>query len=288
MRGTLRERAGGRGKAAAIVGGHERSTRGRGRGPTSSSAPSRARTRRSPTSCSSRSSAATSAGHEASSRGSSQPASGSAGRPCGRRSARSRRAGSSSRAGERNLRRRAGRARAGASTAGGRQPCRVHGDAPVLEVAVARLAAARRVRREARGAALTVEASSGSRIQALRTSSIDFHRGIVGLTGNEHLIALLEPMWGRRGRPRTRRWAAGAGPPSTRSERPSSTARSTRRRAGDPELAAFAMERHLRALMATLFEDEAFEGPPPRSPASPTQVNHPRLPSPMGSSCRPR
>ena len=25
-----------------------------------------------------------------------------------------------------------------------------------------------------------------------------------------------------------------------------------------------AMERHLRGLMATLFEDEAFEGPPPR------------------------
>ena len=35
-------------------------------------------------------------------------------------------------------------------------------------------------------------------------------------------------------------------------------------RVGDPELAAFAMERHLRSLIAAMFDDGAFDGPPPR------------------------
>lgn len=139
----------------------------------------------------------------------------------------------------------------------------------VLEVAVTRLAAKR--------AQLSPDGLDELRVnvEALeRTASPDsfpdeldreFHAGLARLTGNDFLRALLEPMWvamgqelfttlGRRG------WSA------------DSTARTAVEhravyeavRAGDPELAGFAMERHLRALMATLFEDEVFEGPPPR------------------------
>ena len=137
----------------------------------------------------------------------------------------------------------------------------------VLEVAVARLSPLRAaVRRDGlEELRLSVEASSGSRIRR-RPGQLDrdFHRGIVGLTGNEHLIALLEPMW------ETMRYTT-LGRRSWSPEHTQRTAVEHRAiyealRAGDPELAAFAMERHLRALIAALFEDEAFDPPPASSP----------------------
>jgi DNA-binding FadR family transcriptional regulator len=139
----------------------------------------------------------------------------------------------------------------------------------VLEVAVARLAAKRAaVRRDGlEELRLSVEALERVADPEALPDELDrdFHRGIVGLTGNEHLIALLEPMWetmrqalyttlGRRS------WS----PEHTQRTAVEHRAIYEALRAGDPELAAFAMERHLRALMATLLEDEAFEGPPPR------------------------
>jgi len=139
----------------------------------------------------------------------------------------------------------------------------------VLEVAVARLAAKRaRASRDGLGA---VRASVEALERVAEPDSMpweldrDFHRAVVRLTGNEYLARLLEPMWEAldttlQRAPRRRAWTA---------EHTLRTAREHRAiyealGAGDPELAAFAMERHLRALMATLFEDETFEGPPPR------------------------
>jgi DNA-binding FadR family transcriptional regulator len=139
----------------------------------------------------------------------------------------------------------------------------------VLEVAVARLAAKR-----APGAPEALEDVRAT-VEALeRTASpetvpdeldCDFHRAVVRLTGNEYLTALLDPMWettsqGLFAALRRRSWS------SEDTVRTAAEHRSVFEalRAGDPELAGFAMERHLRALMATLFDDGAFEGPPPR------------------------
>ena len=261
---------------AAIVGGHERSTGGRRASADRRALPhpatcvrgdrpraARPDPRRPPR-----------AGHEASRRGSSQPASGSAGRLCGRRSARSRRAGSSSRAwgsgtfvAERDALEQAPTPRPTTALPSSWRRARARG----------RGRPARRCRRPARQASRSC--GSASRPRAGRGSEAlpdeldrDFHRGIVGLTGNEHLIALLEPMWdtmrqalyttlGRRS------WS----PQHTQRTAVEHRAIYEALRAGDPELAAFAMERHLRALMATLFEDEAFEA---RRPASPRGLTH--------------
>ena len=85
------------------------------------------------------------------------------------------------------------------------------------------------------------------------------------LTGNDYLVRLLEPMWETMGQAlfitlARRAWSAD----DTRRTATEHRAIYEALAAGDSELAAFAMERHLRGLMATLFEDEAFEGPPPR------------------------
>jgi DNA-binding FadR family transcriptional regulator len=88
---------------------------------------------------------------------------------------------------------------------------------------------------------------------------------VVRLTGNEYLIALLEPLWDTFEQSlyttlRRRSWS----PEHTQRTAVEHRAIYEALRAGDPELAAFAMERHLRGLMATLFDDDAFAGPPPR------------------------
>lgn len=139
----------------------------------------------------------------------------------------------------------------------------------VLEVAVARLAARRAPHDPARLDELRVNVEALERAAAPESYPDDldreFHATVARLTGNGLLTALLEPMWAAMGQElfttlAQRGWSA------------DSTARTAVEhravyeavRAGDPELAGFAMERHLRALMATLLEDGAFEGPPPR------------------------
>lgn len=139
----------------------------------------------------------------------------------------------------------------------------------VLEVAIARLAAKR--------APLSPDSLDELRVnvEALERTAVpdsfpddldrEFHAAVARLTGNGFLTALLEPMWAAMRQElfttlAQQSWSA------------DSTARTAVEhravyeavRVGDPELAGFAMERHLRALMATLLEDDAFEGPPPR------------------------
>lgn len=139
----------------------------------------------------------------------------------------------------------------------------------VLEVAVVRLAA-KRAPLSPTGIdelRVHVEALERAATPDVFPDELDreFHATVARLTGNDYLVALLEPMWAAMGQElfttlARRSWSA------------ESTARTAIEhravyealRAGDPELAGFAMERHLRALMATLFEDEVFEGPPPR------------------------
>lgn len=139
----------------------------------------------------------------------------------------------------------------------------------VLEVAIARLAARRaplapdaleRVR-------ATVEALERTATPEVLPDGLDrdFHRSIAQLTGNEYLASLVEPLWHTIEQAlyttlRKRNWTL---------EHTERTAKEHRAiyealRAGDVELAAFATERHLRGLMAVLFEDDAVDGPPPR------------------------
>jgi DNA-binding FadR family transcriptional regulator len=139
----------------------------------------------------------------------------------------------------------------------------------VLEVAVARLAGKRaRLNQEGLEAVrVSVEALERIADPEVLPDALDrdFHRAVTRLTGNEYLVRLLEPMWETMSqalftKPRRRRWSMR----ETRRTAAEHRAVYEALRAGDAELAAFAMERHLRALMAALFEDEAFEGPPPR------------------------
>jgi len=139
----------------------------------------------------------------------------------------------------------------------------------VLEVAIARLAAKRGPLSPDGLDELRVNVEALERAAAPESFpdelDRDFHAAVARLTGNDFLTALLEPMWAAMSQElfttlAQRSWSA------------DSTARTAVEhravyeavRVGDPELAAFAMERHLRALMATLLEDDAFEGPPPR------------------------
>jgi DNA-binding FadR family transcriptional regulator len=139
----------------------------------------------------------------------------------------------------------------------------------VLEVAIARLAA----QRAASGAdrleevRVSVEALERTANPEVLPADLDrdFHRAVARLTGNDYLIELVEPMWDTMGQALfttlgRRSWSAD----DTRRTATEHRAIYEALRAGDPGLAAFAMERHVRALMAKLFEDEAFEGPPPR------------------------
>jgi DNA-binding FadR family transcriptional regulator len=139
----------------------------------------------------------------------------------------------------------------------------------VLEVAVARVAAKRASSSpdELEAVRVTVEAMERVADPETLPDALDrdFHRAVARLTRNEYLIATLDPLWETMGQSLfvtllRRSWSAEA----TRRTAGEHRAVYEALRSGDAELAAFAMERHLRALMATLFEDEAFEGPPPR------------------------
>jgi GntR family transcriptional repressor for pyruvate dehydrogenase complex len=88
---------------------------------------------------------------------------------------------------------------------------------------------------------------------------------VVALTGNAYLCQVVEPIWRTMDQALIatllrRNWKA---------EDTIRTASEHRAiyealRVGDAELAAFAMERHIRALIAAIFEDGPFDGPPPR------------------------
>jgi DNA-binding FadR family transcriptional regulator len=138
-----------------------------------------------------------------------------------------------------------------------------------LEVAAARLAA-RRARGDPAGLEqlrLTVEALE--RVADPETMpveiDVDFHRCVAELTGNGYLARVLEPLWATMHQPLLatmlrRSWSSD----DTRRTASEHRAIYEALRVADPELAGFAMERHLRSLMAAIFEDGAFDGPPPR------------------------
>jgi GntR family transcriptional repressor for pyruvate dehydrogenase complex len=139
----------------------------------------------------------------------------------------------------------------------------------VVEVAIARLAA----RRTGSGAAdlellrAIVEALERSADKDSFPARIDvaFHRTVVELTSNSHLAALAAPLWETipaaiapalaRGR-----WTAD----DTARVAAEHRAVFEAVRAGDAELAGFAMERHLRAELAKLVDETSVDGPPPR------------------------
>jgi DNA-binding FadR family transcriptional regulator len=138
-----------------------------------------------------------------------------------------------------------------------------------LEVAVARLAARRapsnpEALENVRVAVESLECVANP-AQFPSGVDIDFHRSVARLTGNGYLIDLLEPLWATMSQSLyqvvlRREWTI------EHTRRAATDHRSVYEalRIGDPELAAFAMERHLRALLAVLFDDDGFAGPPPR------------------------
>jgi len=138
-----------------------------------------------------------------------------------------------------------------------------------LEVAVARLAARRAEANPARLERVRLSVEALERVadpEDLPVAiDVDFHRGIAELTGNGYLAGLLEPIWAAMSQaPLTtlyrRRWSA----EDTRRTAVEHRAVYEALRVGDVELAGFAMERHLRSLVAAMLEDGAFDGPSPR------------------------
>ena len=139
----------------------------------------------------------------------------------------------------------------------------------VVEVASVRLAARRAAvhREELQDVALAVEALERvAQPEQLHIGiDVDFHRSIVALTGNSYLSQILEPIW----RTMDQALLTTLLKRSWKAEDTIRTASEHRAiyeaiRVGDAELAAFAMERHIRALIAAIFEDAPFDGPPPR------------------------
>ena len=139
----------------------------------------------------------------------------------------------------------------------------------LIEMGVARVAA-RRAALDPGGVELVraaVEALERTADPDVFPDELDaaFHRALVTLNRNDYLDALLAPIWD----------AMTQGLFVTM-QNMSWTALDTKRiaaehrvilecvQSGDGELAAFAMERHLRAAMAKLFSDDAEDGPPPR------------------------
>jgi GntR family transcriptional repressor for pyruvate dehydrogenase complex len=137
----------------------------------------------------------------------------------------------------------------------------------VFEVGAVRLAA----RRARRGEDLDllraiVEALERRTADDTYPVEIDvaFHRGIVQLTENEHLAGLVAPCW--------QSFPAAVAAATPRPWTPDDSARTAEQhraifeavRAGDAELAGFAMERNLRAELARLVEDTSSDGPPAR------------------------
>ena len=150
----------------------------------------------------------------------------------------------------------------------------------MLEVAVAGSPPLRAaVRREARGAA--AQRRGLERVadpEALPDElDRDFHRGIVGLTGNEHLIALLEPMWTMRQALYTTLGRRSWSPQHTQRTAVEHRAIYEALRAGDPELAAFAMERTCGRSWPRCSRTRRSRAPPPASsPRGPTHVHRHR------------
>ena len=93
---------------------------------------------------------------------------------------------------------------------------------------------------------------------------VAFHRGIVQLTGNDHLVRLVAPCWPALSAAveaaTTRPWTADDSARMAEQHRAIFEAV----RAGDAELAGFAMERNLRAELARLVDDTTTDGPPAR------------------------
>lgn len=138
-----------------------------------------------------------------------------------------------------------------------------------LEVAVARLAARRAPGDRDGLERLRVSVEALERVadpdEVPVDIDVEFHRGVAALTGNGYLIQLVEPIWATMNQALLatllrRSWSAS----DTRRTTSEHRAVYEALRVGDGELAAFAMERHLRSLLAALFEDGAFDGPPPR------------------------
>jgi GntR family transcriptional repressor for pyruvate dehydrogenase complex len=138
-----------------------------------------------------------------------------------------------------------------------------------VEVVVTRLAAKRAPssREDLDFVRATVEAlerpSRGSELPA----DVDraFHRAIAEICGNAYLVELVAPVWEALEERlyrllRERGWGAADTARAAAEHRAVFEAL----RVGDSELAGFAMERHLRAEMARLFDDADVDGPPPR------------------------
>jgi DNA-binding FadR family transcriptional regulator len=138
----------------------------------------------------------------------------------------------------------------------------------VFEVGAARLAA-RRVQRE-REALDFVQAIVEALERTVERESfpieidVAFHRSVVDLTGNDHLARLAQPCWETMG---------AIVPSASRSvwtrddtNRAAAQHRAIYEaiRAGDAELAGFAMERHLRAETARFADEPSGDGPPAR------------------------
>lgn len=138
-----------------------------------------------------------------------------------------------------------------------------------LEVAVARLAARRAEADPAQLERVRLSVEAMERVadpEDLPVAiDVDFHRGVAELTGNGYLAGLLEPIWSAMKQAPLatlvrRRWSA----EDTRRTAVEHRAVYEALRVGDVELAGFAMERHLRSLVAAMLEDGAFDGPSPR------------------------
>jgi GntR family transcriptional repressor for pyruvate dehydrogenase complex len=93
---------------------------------------------------------------------------------------------------------------------------------------------------------------------------VAFHRAIVQLTGNDHLVQLVAPCW--------KAASAAIAASHVRPWSAEDTARMAGQhravyeaiRVGDAELAGFGLERNLRAELARLVDDSSSEGPPAR------------------------
>jgi GntR family transcriptional regulator, transcriptional repressor for pyruvate dehydrogenase complex len=137
----------------------------------------------------------------------------------------------------------------------------------VFEVGAVRLAARRgRAGEDLELLRAIVEALERSTTHDAYPIEIDvaFHRAIVQLTGNAHLARLVAPCW------QSLPAAVQAMPARLWTEDDSARMAEQHRaifeavRAGDAELAGFAMERNLRSELARLVDDSSTDGPPAR------------------------
>lgn len=138
-----------------------------------------------------------------------------------------------------------------------------------LEVALARLAARRAAVNRTELEEIRILVETLERVAAPGDPPIDidcdFHSAIARLTGNEYLSRVMESVLrAMRSEPLQTLLHEAWTPDHTRRTAAEHRSIYEALRIGDAELAAFAMERHLRSLVAVLFDEGAFEGPPPR------------------------